>query len=148
MAESAVYVLEKMAHGFKRMGRAHGGGFYEYPEGEPKRLWPGLAAFSRAAKPISDADIRDRLTMVQSIETLRCLQEGVLQAEHDANIGAIMGWGFPAWTGGTLQYVHHVGARRFLARCKALQAHYGNRFAPPAILHTLAEADHDRARSA
>jgi 3-hydroxyacyl-CoA dehydrogenase/enoyl-CoA hydratase/3-hydroxybutyryl-CoA epimerase len=148
MAESAVYVLEKMAHGFKRMGRAYGGGFYEYPEGEPKRLWPGLAAFSRAAKPISDAEIRDRLTMVQSIETLRCLQEGVLQAEHDANIGAIMGWGFPAWTGGTLQYVHHVGPRRFLARCKALQAHYGERFAPPAILHTLAEADHDRARSA
>jgi len=148
MAESAVYVLEKMAHGFKRMGRAYGGGFYDYPEGEPKRLWPGLAAFSRAAKPISDTDIRDRLTMVQSIETLRCLQEGVVQAEHDANIGAIMGWGFPAWTGGTLQYVHHVGAHRFLARCKALQAQYGDRFAPPAILHTLAEADPNRAGAA
>jgi len=148
MAESAVYVLEKMAHGFKRMGRAYGGGFYDYPEGEPKRLWPGLVAFSRAARPISDTDIRDRLTMVQSIETLRCLQEGVVRAEHDANIGAIMGWGFPAWTGGTLQYVHHVGAPRFLARCKALQAQYGDRFAPPAILHTLAEAEHDRASAA
>ena len=140
MAPTAVYVLEKMAHGFKRLGRAHGAGFYEYPEGEPKHLWPGLAVFARGAKAIPDADIRDRLSMVQSIETLRCLQEGVLQAGHDANIGAIMGWGFPAWTGGTLQYVHHLGPAHFLARCKELEARYGERFTPPAILHTMAEA--------
>ena len=141
MTESAVYVLEKMAHGFKRLGRAHGAGFYEYPEAEPKRLWPGLKVFARGAKPISDLDIRDRLSMVQSLETLRCLQEGVLQTEHEANIGSIMGWGFPAWTGGTLQYVHHCGAGRFLARSKVLQGLYGERFAPPAILHTMAGAD-------
>ena len=139
MAESAVYVLEKMAHGFKRLGRAHGAGFYEYPEGEPKRLWEGLSVFMRGAKPISDEDIRDRLSMIQSIETLRCLQEQVLEHDHDANIGSIMGWGFPAYTGGTLQFVHHWGPKAFLARSLELQSRYGERFNPPALLHQLAK---------
>lgn len=139
MAESAVYVLEKMAHGFKRLGRAAGAGFYEYPEGEPKRLWEGLSVFMRGAKPVSDEDIRDRLSMIQSIETLRCLQEQVLEHDHDANIGSIMGWGFPAYTGGTLQFIHHFGPQAFLARSLELQSRYGERFSPPALLHQLAK---------
>jgi 3-hydroxyacyl-CoA dehydrogenase/enoyl-CoA hydratase/3-hydroxybutyryl-CoA epimerase len=139
MAESAVYVLEKMAHGFKRLGRAAGAGFYEYPEGEPKRLWEGLSVFMRGAKPVSDEDIRDRLSMIQSIETLRCLQEQVLEHDHDANIGSIMGWGFPAYTGGTLQFIHHFGPQAFLDRALELQSRYGERFTPPALLHQLAK---------
>jgi 3-hydroxyacyl-CoA dehydrogenase/enoyl-CoA hydratase/3-hydroxybutyryl-CoA epimerase len=139
MAESAVYVLEKMAHGFKRLGRAAGAGFYEYPEGEPKRLWEGLSVFMRGAKPVSDEDIRDRLSMIQSIETLRCLQEQVLEHDHDANIGSIMGWGFPAYTGGTLQFIHHFGPQAFLDRSLELQSRYGERFSPPALLHQLAK---------
>ena len=139
MAESAVYVLEKMAHGFKRLGRAAGAGFYEYPEGEPKRLWEGLSVFMRGAKPVSDDDIRDRLSMIQSIETLRCLQEQVLEHDHDANIGSIMGWGFPAYTGGTLQFIHHFGPQAFLDRSLELQSRYGERFSPPALLHQLAK---------
>jgi 3-hydroxyacyl-CoA dehydrogenase/enoyl-CoA hydratase/3-hydroxybutyryl-CoA epimerase len=139
MAESAVYVLEKMAHGFKRLGRAAGAGFYEYPEGELKRLWEGLSVFMRGAKPVSDEDIRDRLSMIQSIETLRCLQEQVLEHDHDANIGSIMGWGFPAYTGGTLQFIHHFGPQAFLDRSLELQSRYGERFSPPALLHQLAK---------
>ncbi|HAB46722.1 MAG TPA: hypothetical protein DCE31_00070 [Lautropia sp.] len=128
-----------MAHGFKRLGRAAGAGFYEYPEGESKHLWEGLSVFTRGAKPVSDEDIRDRLSMIQSIETLRCLQEQVLAHDHDANIGSIMGWGFPAYTGGTLQFVHHYGPQAFLARSLELQARYGERFSPPALLHQLAK---------
>ena len=142
MSESAVYVLEKMAHGFKRLGRAEGGGFYDYPEGEAKRLWSGLSVFQRGAKPISNEDIRDRLSMIQSIETMRCLEEGVVQHEHDANIGSIMGWGFPAHTGGTLQFVHHWGVKAFLSRAKELQTRYGDRFMAPQCLQKLAEDAH------
>ncbi|NDE46456.1 MAG: 3-hydroxyacyl-CoA dehydrogenase, partial [Betaproteobacteria bacterium] len=69
----------------------------------------------------------------------RCLQEQVLAHDHDANIGSIMGWGFPAYTGGTLQFVHHYGPRAFLARSLELQARYGERFSPPALLHQLAK---------
>jgi len=138
--ETAVYVLEKMAHGYRRMGRAYGGGFYEYPPDGEKSLWPGLQAFERAKRPVPMDDVRDRLLYVQSLETIRCLEEGIVETARDANIGSIFGWGFPAWTGGTLRFVDHVGAGRFAERAQALAQAYGERFAPPALLVRHAES--------
>lgn len=140
MPETAVYVLEKMAHGYRRMGRAHGGGFYDYPPDAEKSLWPGLQAFERAGRAVPIEDVRDRLLYVQSIETIRCIEEGIVETARDANIGSIFGWGFPAWTGGTLRFVDHVGARRFAERARELARKYGERFAPPALLVRHAEA--------
>ena len=137
--ESAVYVLEKMAHGFKRMGRAYGGGFYDYPHDGEKSLWPGLKVFERGGRAIPFEDVKDRMLYAQAIEAVRCLEEGVLESTRDANIGAIFGWGFPAWTGGTVQFVNHVGVRAFVARARELAQRYGERFAPPASLLEHAE---------
>ena len=134
MPEQAVYVLEKMSHGYKRMGRAYGGGFYDYPEGGEKHLWEGLKTFVRASKSVPAEDIRDRLLYVQALETIRCMQEGVLESSRDANIGSIFGWGFPAYTGGTAQFVNHVGVANFVARAQELATKYGERFNPPALL--------------
>jgi len=139
MPKPAVYVLEKMAHGFKRLGRAQGGGFYDYPQGEPKRLWPGLKAFERRARSIPVEEIRERLLYVQSIEAVRCLQESVLESVRDANVGSIFGWGFPAYTGGAIQLINHVGATAFVARARELASKYGERFEPPALLVDRAE---------
>ena len=139
MPESAVYVLEKMAHGYRRMGRAHGAGFYDYPDdGSPKSLWSGLKTFQRGGKPIPLEDAKDRMLYIQALETVRCLDEGVLESTRDANIGAIFGWGFPAWTGGTAQFVNHVGLSRFVERADELAARYGERFTPPASLRDKA----------
>ena len=136
MPESAVYVLEKMAHGYKRMGRAHGAGFYDYtPAG--KTLWSGLKTFERGAKNVSLADAKDRMLYAQAIETVRCLDEGVLESTRDANIGSIFGWGFPAWAGGTAQFVNHVGIQAFVQRADELAAKYGERFAVPKKLRDL-----------
>ncbi len=82
---------------------------------------------------------RDRLLYAQAIETVRCLQEGVLSSTRDANIGSIFGWGFPAYTGGTAQFVNHIGVAAFVARARELAKRYGERFEPPAMLVTLAE---------
>ncbi len=135
MPESAVYVLEKMSHGYKRLGRAWGAGFYDYPGDGPKTLWSGLSVFARGAKrqPSYD-DIRERLLYIQALETIRCLDEGVLESVRDANIGSIFGWGFPAWAGGSLQFVNHVGLARFIARAQELATQYGERFQPPESL--------------
>lgn len=138
--ETAVYVLEKMAHGYRRLGRAHGGGFYEYPADGGKFLWPGLRAFERARSAVPLQDVRDRLLYVQALETIRCLGEGIVETARDANIGSIFGWGFPAWTGGTLRFVDHVGVRRFTERARELARNYGERFAPPALLVRSAES--------
>ena len=129
-----MYVLEKMAHGYKRMGRAQGGGFYDYPAGEPKELWSGLKNFERRGRKVAPEDVRDRLLYAQAIESVRCLQEGVVESARDANIGSLLGWGFPAYTGGTVQFVNHVGVERFVERARELAAKYGERFAPPALL--------------
>lgn len=139
----AIKVVETMlAH--QRAGKAAGAGFYDYPlasteGGKPgkKSLWPGLAQlFGKANDTGSEcgdaqlrADARDRLLTIQSLETLRCLQEGVLESARDANIGSIFGFGFPAWTGGALQYIHHVGPDAFAARANELASRYGARFA-------------------
>jgi 3-hydroxyacyl-CoA dehydrogenase / enoyl-CoA hydratase / 3-hydroxybutyryl-CoA epimerase len=140
MPEQAVYVLEKMSHGFKRMGRAYGAGFYDYPEGEPKQLWDGLKVFSRGAKDVPIQDIKDRILYIQALETLRCLEEGVLMSTRDANIGSIFGWGFPAYTGGTAQFVNHIGVAAFTSRAKELAAKYGERFNPPHLLEEHAKS--------
>ena len=76
----------------------------------------------------------DRMLFVQVIETVRCYEEGVLNSIADANIGSIFGWGFPAFKGGTLQYVNDYGVQKFLKRTIELEKLYGDRFAPPKLL--------------
>jgi len=125
-------LVRRMVEEFKRPGRAGGGGFYDYPADGAKRLWPGLRDFERvdASKPPPDVEaLGRRLLYRQSIETLRCLAEGVLASSHDANIGSIFGIGFPAWTGGAIQFIASEGRERFLERTDALADEHGERFA-------------------
>ena len=132
-------VILRMVKEFKRPGRAGGGGFYEYPKDGRKHLWPELGRiFKRDGVTWDIEELKDRVLYRQAIETARCLEEGVLTTTHDANIGSIYGIGFPAWTGGALQFVNHVGAGSFVARAEALAKKHGPRFAPPKILRDLA----------
>jgi 3-hydroxyacyl-CoA dehydrogenase/enoyl-CoA hydratase/3-hydroxybutyryl-CoA epimerase len=134
-------VIERMVKELKRTGRAGGGGFYEYPKDGKKFLWPELARiFGQGEARYDFEELKDRILYRQSIETARCLEEGVLTSVHDANIGSIFGIGFPGWTGGALQYVNHVGAAKFVARADALAKKHGERFAPPKLLLDLAAA--------
>ncbi len=126
----ATAVIRTMVEELDRPGRFAGRGFYDYP-GEGKRLWDGLARWRRDDVALTDGDIEDRLLFRPVLETLRCLQEGVLRSVADANIGSIMGIGAPVWTGGYLQFVNTYGLDRFVARCRELEARFGDRFAPP-----------------
>jgi len=124
-------LVERMVKELKRPGRAGGGGFYDYPKGEPKQLWPELHTLfekPEATPPSIDA-LKQRLLYRQSIETARCLTEGVLTSSFEANIGSIFGIGFPAWTGGAMQFVYSEGVDRFIANAEALAARHGARFA-------------------
>ncbi|WP_043311195.1 3-hydroxyacyl-CoA dehydrogenase NAD-binding domain-containing protein [Pseudomonas sp. ML96] len=131
----AFNVIELMLKEYKRPGKAAGGGFYEYPEGGKKRLWPELKVhFEKADAQISQEDVRDRILFIQAIETVRCVEEGVLKSVADANIGSIFGIGFAAWTGGALQFINQYGVKDFVARAQYLAEQYGERFLPPALL--------------
>lgn len=133
-------VIVRMVKEFNRPGRAAGGGFYEYPKDGRKFLWPDLAKhFGKPGAAWDMDELKDRILYRQSIETIRCLEERVLETAHDANIGSIFGIGFPAWTGGALQFVNHVGVQKFLQRTEALAKSYGERFAPPQLLRDRAK---------
>ncbi|HQR27534.1 MAG TPA: 3-hydroxyacyl-CoA dehydrogenase NAD-binding domain-containing protein [Nocardioides sp.] len=129
-----------------RPSRLKGAGFYEYDEaGTRTRLWPGLAeAFPVAAEQPPLTDVKDRLLFVEALETAKCFEEGVLTSAAAANIGSIMGIGFPASTGGAAQFMTgyesatgEVGLAAFVARADALAELYGERFRPTAYLRDL-----------
>lgn len=122
-------LVERMVKEFGRGGRAAGGGFYDYPAGEPKRLWAGLAQFEKPGVAADFESLKQRFLYRQSIETARCLAEGVLTSVHEANIGSIFGIGFPAWTGGALQFVASEGLENWLRHAEGLAARCGERFA-------------------
>jgi 3-hydroxyacyl-CoA dehydrogenase/enoyl-CoA hydratase/3-hydroxybutyryl-CoA epimerase len=132
-------VILRMVKEFNRPGRAAGAGFYEYPKEGKKYLWPELARiFGRPEASWDFAELKDRFLYRQAIEAARCLEEGVLESAADGNVGSILGIGFPAWTGGALQFVNHVGVAKFVARADELAKKYGERFAPPALLRDKA----------
>ena len=85
------------------------------------------------------------MLFIESIEAVKCLDEGVIETVADANIGSIMGIGFPGWTGGVLQYINGYegpagnGPAGFVARARELAGQYGERFEPPASLVEKAE---------
>ena len=138
----ATLVIDLLVNEYKRLGKAAGGGFYDYPLGGQKQLWPELKArFERPDQRISAQDVRDRLLFIQAIETVRCVEEGVLMSTADANVGSIFGIGFAAWSGGALQFINQYGLNDFVARARYLAEQYGERFTPPALLLEKAAQD-------
>ncbi len=160
--ELTLELMAKIRKAGKEAVAAGGGTWAEHPAfavvdtmiaaGRPERsgLWPGLReTFPVVGDPsqLSLKDLEERMLFIESLETIRCLDEGVIESVADANIGSIMGIGFPGWTGGVLQYIntyestaHPAGVAGFVARARELAEQYGERFEPPASLVAKAEA--------
>jgi 3-hydroxyacyl-CoA dehydrogenase/enoyl-CoA hydratase/3-hydroxybutyryl-CoA epimerase len=135
-------VTNRMIDEFQREGKSAGAGLYDYPAKGKKKIWPGLIEhFVKPEVSITLEEAKERILVRQSLETMRCYEEGVLTSVRDANIGSIFGIGFAPWTGGAIQYVNQYGVRKFYERAKQLADQYGERFAPPAILAAQAEKD-------
>ncbi|GAA3928248.1 3-hydroxyacyl-CoA dehydrogenase NAD-binding domain-containing protein [Actinoplanes auranticolor] len=127
-------VVDRMLDEHDRPGRAAGRGFYDYGGGSRGRLWPGLAALATApGRAIPLIDLQERMMFAESLDALRCRDEGVLRSAADGDIGSLLGIGFPAWTGGVLRYVQQYagGPAGFAARATELAKTYGDRFTPP-----------------
>jgi len=145
--------IDRMVDEFERLGKAAGAGFYDYPRtdepGGRKRLWPGLREhFTNPDVQVPMRDIQERYLFRMALETARCFDEGVIESAAAANIGSIMGIGFPPLFGGAVQYMQgyegaegsgHTGLTGFVARARELEAAYGERFAPPSYVVDLAE---------
>jgi len=150
-------VIVKFIEELGRKGKKNGKGFYDYPEGGEKHLWPGLRQLYPLAEsqPTPD-EVRKRLLYVQAIDSVRCMEEGVVTHPADADIGSIFGWGFPPYTGGTISFIETVGLAPFVAEADRLARQFGDRFVVPDNLRSMAakgetfyqRADDDSKRSA
>ncbi|KAB1071086.1 3-hydroxyacyl-CoA dehydrogenase [Methylobacterium planeticum] len=125
-----------------RLGRKNKKGFYDYPEGAPKRLWPGLRDLQLAHLDPDSVDIQElkhRLLVVQALEAARTVGEGVVTDPREADVGSILGFGFAPFTGGALSYIDFMGAKTFADLARSLEARHGPRFAVPDNLARMAE---------
>jgi 3-hydroxyacyl-CoA dehydrogenase/enoyl-CoA hydratase/3-hydroxybutyryl-CoA epimerase len=142
-AHASEGVIDKMVEEFDRKGRSTGSGFYDYDEnGKRTGLWSGLRdAFKSGSGDVPFEDLKERMLFAEALETVKCFDEGVLNSVADANIGSIFGIGFPAWTGGVIQYINQYegGLKGFVARSRELAERYGDHFLPPESL--VAKAD-------
>jgi 3-hydroxyacyl-CoA dehydrogenase/enoyl-CoA hydratase/3-hydroxybutyryl-CoA epimerase len=140
-AHPAEPVMDRMIDEFDRKGRSSGAGFYQYVDGRRAGLWPGLAeqfggGVTGSASDVPFVDLQERMLFAEALETVKCFDEGVLRSVPDANIGSILGIGFPPWTGGVVQYINQYegGVSGFVARSRELAKRYGDRFNPPQSL--------------
>jgi 3-hydroxyacyl-CoA dehydrogenase/enoyl-CoA hydratase/3-hydroxybutyryl-CoA epimerase len=139
-------LLHEMVEKRGRLGRKNGKGFYDYPQSGPKRLWSGLEELQPKRLTVDEIDsspalvqeLKQRLLVIQALETARIFEEGVLTDVREGDVGSILGFGFAPFTGGTLSFIDMMGTKRFVELCKALEKKHGARFKPSKLLLDMA----------
>jgi 3-hydroxyacyl-CoA dehydrogenase/enoyl-CoA hydratase/3-hydroxybutyryl-CoA epimerase len=136
-------IIEKMVVELKRVGKKVGKGFYDWPSDPSgkKMLWPGINQLVKRLpddKQPSVDELKKRFLYRQAVEAARCYEENVVTDPADADVGAILGWGFAPWTGGPLSFIDTVGLKAFVAECDRLAQLHGERFKPNDLLRKMA----------
>ena len=136
------HILEEMVVKRERFGRKNAKGFFDYPESGKKHLWPDLTEVTGAPKPVESFDVEElkqRLLVMQALETARIFEDKVLTDVREADVGSILGFGFAPYTGGTLSYIDGMGTPAFLELCKKFTRKWGPRFKPNKLLREMAK---------
>ncbi|MEL6191653.1 MAG: 3-hydroxyacyl-CoA dehydrogenase NAD-binding domain-containing protein [Bacteroidota bacterium] len=140
--QERMYKIQKdLVENDGRKGKKAGAGFYDYPEKGKKKLWPGLKEkYNSNLDTLDKETVGKRILHRQALESYRCLEEGVLRSTMDGDIGSILGWGFPIYTGGALSYIDYVGMKQFIADCDDFENRFGVRWKVPDSLRAMAAA--------
>ena len=145
LGEAAVNPAQEKLLGFmmehQRFGRKNAKGFYDYPAGASKKLWPGLSEIAGAPldpDTLDHTELKQRILVTQALEAAKTVEDGVVTDMREADVGSILGFGFAPFTGGTLSYIDGMGTKAFVALCEKLAAKHGARFAPNKLLLDMA----------
>ncbi|SFT81133.1 3-hydroxyacyl-CoA dehydrogenase NAD-binding domain-containing protein [Sedimentitalea nanhaiensis] len=136
-ADDLVFWMEDLG----RLGRKSKAGYFDYDD-KGKRLgyWKGIHDKYPLAEEQPDLiEVQERLMFAQVLEAVRALEEGVVEDIREADVGAILAWGFAPWSGGPLSWLDILGAPYAAERCDQLEAKFGERFKCPALLREMAE---------
>jgi 3-hydroxyacyl-CoA dehydrogenase / enoyl-CoA hydratase / 3-hydroxybutyryl-CoA epimerase len=132
-------IIKTLVKDLQRLGQKNGKGFYDHGEKGQKKLWEGLKERYPNAKALPTVEeIKDRLLMIQAVETVRCLEERVVLKPADADIGSVLGWGFCPFYGGVVSYIDTIGSKVLYEKVSTFAEKFGERFAPPKLLKDLA----------
>jgi 3-hydroxyacyl-CoA dehydrogenase/enoyl-CoA hydratase/3-hydroxybutyryl-CoA epimerase len=130
LRQTLVSIIE--THG--RTGKKEGKGFYDYPINEKKSIWKEWSKIYPPQASYDEEEVGRRLLFAMVIDAYKCLDSGVLQEPKDADVGSILGLGFPIHTGGVMSYIDYIGAKEFALYSTKLEAKYGDRFKMPESL--------------
>ena len=133
-AKTSKKAAELVEAGYK--GRKNGRGFYKYADGEKKVANQEIYSFfgGTSRKEMDDSDIQHRLTLMMVNEAIYCLQENILLSAADGDLGAILGLGFPPFTGGPFRYADSRGAKELVDQMNGFAEKFGKRFKPAGLL--------------
>ncbi|MEM6413224.1 MAG: 3-hydroxyacyl-CoA dehydrogenase NAD-binding domain-containing protein [Pseudomonadota bacterium] len=134
-----IEVVDWIVEEQERVGQKMGKGFYDYgPDGKKTQIWPEVyKRFPTKGSPVDIEELKKRFLHIQALETMRCMEEGVVTAADDADVGSLLGWGFPPFHGGVISYAETIGLSKFLAECEELAEKFGKRFDPPQLLRDM-----------
>lgn len=139
--ERSYKMIKDLVDNHGRTGKKDGAGFYEYPAGAKKKVWKKLnEIYNSRVEALEEEIIAKRIMHRQALESFRCLDEGVLMSTTDGDIGSVLGWGFPIYTGGAISYIDYVGMHNFIKDCDEFVEKYGPRWTVPQSLRDLAAA--------
>jgi len=132
-----VEALDHLIEDFGRTGKSSGKGIYSYDD-SGRHDWPGIQeCFPPPETEFSRELIEKRLMHSQALETVRAMEEGIIENAIDADVGSVIGWAFPSAHGGVIGYIHTIGIQQFIAECDKLTSDYGERFTPPQLLRKM-----------
>lgn len=135
----AIDIVNRFMEEFERPGKKAGKGFYEHPKGQKKYIWPDLVKYYPPKEEQPEvAELEKRLLYIQAIEAAKAYEENIVTTPESADIGSIMGIGFPPFTGGIMSFLDGIGVGHFVKECEELAEKHGTRFQPPALLKTMA----------
>lgn len=130
----------------ERYGQKNNVGFYKYEldkRGKQKKIADENAVriietVRVNTLDISDEEIIDRMMIPMCMETVRCVEEGIVDHPLDADMGLILGIAFPTFRGGALRYIEEIGLQEFCDRAEKY-AHISPIYAPTKGLLSMAK---------